>query len=568
MGQGSVTGGGINCATGNTGTCSAPAFDGTSVSLTAAPGSTSAGSQILFGGWGSDCTTSGTMTTCVLSINAAKNVSAGFTLQHRLSLTVTGAGAGTITANPGAFTCSASTCTRFYDAGSNLMVAAAGTSSLDGVGTVTGDCSAMPCTINSLSAPRSVTVSFVRFQCVPGAPTCTGGQATQCDASGNFVAFLVPNGAADGSAAVITMNNYQCPMGCHATQPICADVNASNGLNAALDTVAASPAGTDVALPRSSSVPAGTVVISTDSYNSMNGTTTITDADGTPIVIPAQVISQGSGYPEILVLKTRSFTIRPGRAVVVNGLRALAIVARFDIFIAGSRSTSLELAVVLVGGAGQSLSSSCVGGVSINGVGGSGNGTSGGNGGGATSGGAALPASVAPLQGGCPDINSGGSGGGALQFISRTRIALVSGAMLNMSGGRAYVAASIGMGGGAGGSTVLEAPSILLSAGATIAGRGGSGASASSSGASDGNDGPTTGTAGAAAVTCTGCGTSGAGGTEASGPGQRERDATCKLRRRRCGGSVRHQECDRCADSSCGRHEIFHGHGTLQARSP
>ena len=344
-GQGAVTGGGINCATGNTGTCSVVAFDGTSVTLTEAPGSTTAGSQILFGGWGSDCASSGTATTCVLTINAAKNVSAGFTLQHRLSLTVTGAGAGTITANPGAFTCSASTCTRFYDAGTNLTVAAAGTSSLDGVGTVTGDCTAMPCTLNNLTSPRSATVSFVRFQCVPSSQVCTAGRSTQCDTTGNFVSYLVPNGAADGSAATLTMNMYQCPMGCHATQPRCADIDASNGFNAALDATATSSAGLDLALPRLATIAAGLVVIDTNNFDSGTGETVVTDADGVTIRVPAQIIVQGAGLPEILVLKVRSFTIRPGRTVEVRGIRALGISSHFDAYVAGILDLSSEVSV-------------------------------------------------------------------------------------------------------------------------------------------------------------------------------------------------------------------------------
>jgi uncharacterized repeat protein (TIGR02543 family) len=68
-GTGSVSGGGITCG----GTCSASVVSGTSVTLTASP---DAGSS--FGAWGGAC--SGTTPTCTVKMDAAKTVSASFTL--------------------------------------------------------------------------------------------------------------------------------------------------------------------------------------------------------------------------------------------------------------------------------------------------------------------------------------------------------------------------------------------------------------------------------------------------------------------------------------------------------
>ena len=68
-GAGSVTGSGINCGT----SCSASFANGSSVTLTATP---AAGSS--FDGWTGACT--GTSTSCVVSMNAAANATATFTL--------------------------------------------------------------------------------------------------------------------------------------------------------------------------------------------------------------------------------------------------------------------------------------------------------------------------------------------------------------------------------------------------------------------------------------------------------------------------------------------------------
>jgi subtilisin family serine protease len=75
-GTGSVTSsvGGITCGVGNSGVCATSLTSGTGVILTANPtgGAT-------FAGWGGDCAAFGTASTCPLTMNAAKTVSATFT---------------------------------------------------------------------------------------------------------------------------------------------------------------------------------------------------------------------------------------------------------------------------------------------------------------------------------------------------------------------------------------------------------------------------------------------------------------------------------------------------------
>jgi hypothetical protein len=65
----------------------------TSVTLTAVPGANSS-----FGGWSGDC--SGGSATCVLTMDANRNVTATFNPRYTLTVTTTGAGTGTVTANP------------------------------------------------------------------------------------------------------------------------------------------------------------------------------------------------------------------------------------------------------------------------------------------------------------------------------------------------------------------------------------------------------------------------------------------------------------------------------------
>jgi hypothetical protein len=77
-GSGTVTDnlGQINCtdtAGSLSGTCSASYLSGASVTLTATPTAPST-----FGGWGGGCASSGTSTTCTLTVNAAESVSADF----------------------------------------------------------------------------------------------------------------------------------------------------------------------------------------------------------------------------------------------------------------------------------------------------------------------------------------------------------------------------------------------------------------------------------------------------------------------------------------------------------
>jgi len=96
-GNGTVTGGGINCGEGGT-ACSANLAAGTNVTLTATPN----GSET-FTAWGGAC--SGSSRTCSLTMSAARNVTATFSggSTATVDLTVVVTGHGTVTG--GAITC-------------------------------------------------------------------------------------------------------------------------------------------------------------------------------------------------------------------------------------------------------------------------------------------------------------------------------------------------------------------------------------------------------------------------------------------------------------------------------
>lgn len=349
--------------------------------------------------------------------------------------------------------------------------------------------------------------------CTPNTTTCAGGFFTACDADGQFVAHVVPNGGIDGSPITITMDDYACPLGCHATQPRCADVDALNGFNAALDTADVSPEGLDVVLPRMAGLPAGSIVIDTSSIDA--GFTTITDVDGAPVRVPARVVTQ-VGAPEILVLMTRTFTVSPGATISVRGSRALGIAAHFDVYLAGA----LDLSAGRSGTIGSVSDGACTGQFSPDGGGGGGGGNAGVGGLGTDVGTSGKPTVTdEPVIGGCGGGLGFSIGGGAVQMVSRTRIVLAPTSFIDLTAMGGFTTFGRSEGGGSGGTAVLMAPTIALEPGSVIAGRGGSGAAHGPSESRQGAPGARTGTDPAPSVTCTGCGTSGAGGTEVTPAG-------------------------------------------------
>ena len=179
-GNGTVTGGGINCTitgTATTGTCSVNVNHGTVVTLTATPGANST-----FGGFtGCDVTTS----PCTVTVTAPTTVTASFPLiQFPLTVapaagnagngTVTGSGINCVLAGTSTPT---GTCTVNVNAGSSVTLTATGSTGYLFSQWGGGPCAVIgnQCTV-TMSAARTVTASFV-----PGPYTITvrgGGNGT------------------------------------------------------------------------------------------------------------------------------------------------------------------------------------------------------------------------------------------------------------------------------------------------------------------------------------------------------------------------------------------------------
>jgi hypothetical protein len=151
-GPGRVTGGGVDCATGNVGTCAVDVPVGQRVTLTYAADTVGGGSQVVVDGWGGDCASRGTAATCEVVADVERVVTHGARLQHQVAVTLvaTEGGQGTVTSTPAGLACASGTCNAFFDAGAEVTLTANPATPNDRVSTVTGDCSTMPCTLPAL----------------------------------------------------------------------------------------------------------------------------------------------------------------------------------------------------------------------------------------------------------------------------------------------------------------------------------------------------------------------------------------------------------------------------------
>jgi len=248
--------------------------------------------------------------------------------------------------------------------------------------------------------------------CEPNTQVCVAGRFTQCGPDGRYASFVIPNGAPGGTPREVVLSEYECPMGCHPTEARCADVVPSNGLMAVLDSQSTSLDGLDVILDDTSG---DNLIRVTD--GAPNGQVAVVKtAGGEALFIPAEVVTQPNG-PDIVVLKTRSFTIKQGVTLKLTGTKAVAIVAHLDILIAGN----LDLSGTVLG-AGASHNETCNVGFAAGPRGGGGNYYAGGAASDGSPGGTSLSTSgpgLIPLEGGCSSYL--GVGGGAIQLVSRTR---------------------------------------------------------------------------------------------------------------------------------------------------
>jgi Fe-S cluster biogenesis protein NfuA len=115
-GSGTVTSNptGITCGS----DCSQSYNSGTAVTLTATPASGS-----VFAGWGGACSGGGTNSTCTVTMNQARSVTATFNVTYLLTVGKRGNGSGTVTSTPTGITCG-SDCTHRYNHGTKVTLTA------------------------------------------------------------------------------------------------------------------------------------------------------------------------------------------------------------------------------------------------------------------------------------------------------------------------------------------------------------------------------------------------------------------------------------------------------------
>lgn len=281
---------------------------------------------------------------------------------------------------------------------------------------------------------------------VDGGGSCEAGAALRCD--GTNLVRCKPEGIGEVSEP--------CALGCVAAKLTCGtDIDPSNGLAPFLD------------------LSSGEKDVDLGSSATINTDTGEVKVGGATVTVRSETLAQESA-PIIRVFIVRSLTT--GEVNVV-GKNAIAIVSNGDVKIGGVFRTSTNPAP------GMHNDGSCMGQVGQmfydayrnGGNGGGGFGSPGGRGGSATItagtaegglGGAVTGnATLVPLRGGC----GGGTGGGAIQLVSRTRIVISGAVAANGAGGFA------GDGGGSGGGVLLEAPAVELEKSGKVVANGGGG---------------------------------------------------------------------------------------------
>jgi phospholipase C len=194
---------GIDCPT----TCSGSFTQNTQVILTE-----TTGTDDFFSGWGGSC--SGTAATCSLKITAAATVNATFTAGDGLTVSLAGAGTGTVTSSPSGISCtngSNTGCSAAFVQGTQVMLSETpGTSFYFGGWS---GCTGTSSCIVTVSASENITASFTAGDTLavttsgagtgaisssPSGISCSSGSTTGCSAifPPNTVVMLTetPNG--------------------------------------------------------------------------------------------------------------------------------------------------------------------------------------------------------------------------------------------------------------------------------------------------------------------------------------------------------------------------------------
>jgi hypothetical protein len=135
-------------------TCSAPFNHGAVVTLTASEGSGST-----FTGWSNGCT--GTAIFCSVTMDAAKSVTATFTLQgHALSVTKAGTGNGTVSSSPLGINSCAAACSANFSFGTDVTLTADPAGDSTFTGWSGGGCTGTETCTVTMDSDKSVTATF------------------------------------------------------------------------------------------------------------------------------------------------------------------------------------------------------------------------------------------------------------------------------------------------------------------------------------------------------------------------------------------------------------------------
>lgn len=196
-GSGSVSSSpaGISCSSG---TCSSNFTANASVTLTAsASGST-------FTGWSGSCT--GSNSTCTVTMDAAKNVTATFATAspttYTLSVTKSGSGSGTVSSTPSGISCG-STCSSGFTSGSSVTLSATPASG-SAFGGWSGACSGTGTCSVTMSSAKSVAATFYPSTC----QTTLSGAGAQ----GNGVTFTITPTSNGSSCTKDNGTNFHCTL--------------------------------------------------------------------------------------------------------------------------------------------------------------------------------------------------------------------------------------------------------------------------------------------------------------------------------------------------------------------
>ena len=219
---------GINCQFPQGGACQAYFSKGTSVQLTAAPGSGS-----VFDGWTGGCSGKGA---CTVTMNSDQNIGGSFTGPPTINIGIGGTGSGRVTSVPTGIDCPATACSFAFPSGTtvSLTATAASGSGFDGWN---GPCSGIGTCSLKPTADTGVGATFdlpdFNMSVTPSTtPTIAPGASTRFD------------------VAIASLGGFTSPVAVTCTSPI------ARGVNCSLSTASVKP-GSSVTLTVTTVGPSG-----------------------------------------------------------------------------------------------------------------------------------------------------------------------------------------------------------------------------------------------------------------------------------------------------------------------